>query len=72
MQKTGRSTACVLCKSSRYAKNPLWLLAAHLHRSLAQAPKACTRNRFCITLHASFTHGRAAGRLTNATPLFRL
>src|SRR5271157_5308321 len=33
----------VLCKSSRYAKNPLWLLAADLHRSLAQAPKACTR-----------------------------
>src|SRR6516164_3678479 len=33
----------VSCKSSRYAKNPLWLLAAHLHRSLAQAPKACTR-----------------------------
>jgi hypothetical protein len=30
-------------KSSRYAKNPLWLLTAHLHRSLAQAPKACTR-----------------------------
>jgi len=33
----------VLGKSSRYAKNPLWLPAAHLHRSLAQAPKACTR-----------------------------
>src|SRR5271165_2130688 len=33
----------VLCKSSRYAKNPLWLLAAHLHRSLMQAPKTCTR-----------------------------
>ena len=32
----------VLCKSSSYAKNPLWLRAAHLHRSLAQAPKACT------------------------------
>ncbi|MBV9204210.1 MAG: tellurite resistance/C4-dicarboxylate transporter family protein [Actinobacteria bacterium] len=33
----------VLCKSSRYAKNPLWLPAALLHRSLAQAQKACPR-----------------------------
>jgi hypothetical protein len=24
-------------------QNLLWFLAAHLHRSLAQAPKACTR-----------------------------
>ena len=25
-----------------YATNPLWLLAADLHRSFAQAQKACT------------------------------
>jgi len=44
------SILSVLCTSSRYAKNPpptspspFSLLAAHLHRSLAQAPKACTR-----------------------------
>ena len=39
----------VLCKSSRYAKNPLWLLAAHLHRSLVQAPRPALTSRFCIT-----------------------
>jgi hypothetical protein len=32
----------VLCESSRYATNPLWLLAADLHRSFAQAQKACS------------------------------
>jgi len=34
-----------LCSMEKLAlcKNPLWLLAAHLHRPLAQAPKACTR-----------------------------
>src|SRR6516225_9624241 len=53
----------VLFESSRYAKNPLWLLAVHLHRSLAQAlpprgadplaPPAgrpALASRFCITL----------------------
>ena len=29
-------------RKSRYATNPLWLLAADLHRSFAQAQKACT------------------------------
>src|SRR5208282_3589716 len=32
-------------------KNPLWLLAAHLHRSLAQAPKACTRESVLHNAH---------------------
>jgi len=36
----------VLGKSSRYAKNPLWLPAAHLHRSLQRPALA---SRFCIT-----------------------
>jgi sulfhydrogenase subunit alpha len=45
-----RSLPSVLCKSSRYAKNPLWLLAAHLHRSLAQAQRPALASRFCITL----------------------
>jgi N-acetylmuramoyl-L-alanine amidase len=41
----------VSCRSSRYAKNPLWFLAAHLHRSLAQAPKACTRESVLHNAH---------------------
>jgi len=31
----GSLTLTVLGKGSRYAKNPLWLLAAHLHRASA-------------------------------------
>ncbi|MBV9206725.1 MAG: cobyric acid synthase, partial [Actinobacteria bacterium] len=42
----------VLCKSSRYAKNPLWLPAAHLHRSLAQAQKACPRESVLHNAHS--------------------
>ena len=42
-RKLARRVLGVLCESSRYAKNPLCLLAAHLHRSLAQAQKACPR-----------------------------
>jgi anti-sigma regulatory factor (Ser/Thr protein kinase) len=44
----GRS---VLCKSSRYAKDPLWFLTAHRHRSLAQAQKACTRESVLHNAH---------------------
>ena len=37
---------CVSCKSSRSAKNPLWLLAVHLHRSLAQAQRPALASGF--------------------------
>ena len=43
-------------KGSRYANNPLWLLAAHLHRSLAQAPKACTRESVLHNAREPLTH----------------
>jgi 1,4-dihydroxy-2-naphthoyl-CoA synthase len=38
-------------RSSHHAKNPLWLLAAYLHRSLAQTPKACTRESVLHNAH---------------------
>jgi hypothetical protein len=41
----------VFLQSSRHAKNPLWLLAVHLHRSLAQAQKACTRESVLHNAH---------------------
>ena len=44
-------THCVLCESSRYATNPLWLLAADLHRSFAQAQKACTHESVLHNAH---------------------
>jgi hypothetical protein len=50
LEQVAEEILSVLCKSSRYAKDPLWLLSADLHRPLAQAQKACTRGRFCITL----------------------
>jgi hypothetical protein len=51
----------VLCKSSRYAKNPLRLLPCDLRRLLAQAQKACTRSRFCMTLSALRSRGAKKG-----------
>src|SRR5260370_15222973 len=44
------SSHCVYEKFA-LCKNPLWLLAAHLHRSLAQAPKACTRESVLHNAH---------------------
>ena len=35
------------------SNNPLWLRAAHLHRSLAQARRPALASRFCLTLSAS-------------------
>ena len=38
-------------------KNPLWLLAAHLHRPLAQAQQACTRESVLHNAHGvTVTH----------------
>jgi hypothetical protein len=43
------------CFTQKFAscKNPLWLLTAHLHRSLAQAPKACTREPVLHDAHGT-------------------
>ncbi len=46
-------------------KDPLWLLAAHLHRSLAQAPKACTRESVLHNAHSV----RLAGYLDKGVSL---
>ena len=49
-RRSSRSSPPFASNSVLYAKvrvmqkNMLWLLASHLHRSLAQAPKACTRD----------------------------
>jgi thiamine-monophosphate kinase len=43
-------TRGILVRSSRQAKNPLWLPAAHLHRSLAQARRPALASRSGITL----------------------
>jgi hypothetical protein len=53
--------------------NPPWLLAAHLHRSHAQARRPAFASRFCITLLAAIadTHGvsRALNSLLHAPSL---
>jgi len=46
-----------LCKSSRYAKNPLWLLAAHLHSVSAMLASS----RFPLRLCRSWCTGRSYG-----------
>jgi hypothetical protein len=53
---TTLSRGHVLCfmQKSRHAKNLWWLLAAHLHRPLAPAQKACTRDR---VLHNTLRSG---------------
>ena len=50
-------TPCVLGKSSRYARTQ-GRCPCDLHRLLAQAKKACTRSRFCITLLGRPRRGR--------------
>ena len=51
---------CVLCESSRYATNPLWLLAADLHRSFAQAQKACSHESVLPNAPCRIVSGRNA------------
>jgi len=50
-------------------KNPLRLLPVRLHRPLAQARKACTRSRSCITLPRPAIYHRA---MSDAFPAFAL
>jgi hypothetical protein len=44
---TGRS---LFLMKFRVMQNLLWLLAAYLHRSLAQAQRPALASRYCITL----------------------
>jgi hypothetical protein len=46
-----RPKYCVLCKVRVMQWTPLWLLAAHLHRSLALVPKACTHESVLHNAH---------------------
>jgi hypothetical protein len=62
-------TQC-LTQSSRYAKNLLWSLVAHLHRSLVQAPKAVYADACGIMYHvAGFAYSLATTtQVTVANP----
>ena len=48
-------------------KNPLWFLAACLHRPLAQTQRPALASRYCITLTAYRTPGQLAGACGNAS-----
>jgi hypothetical protein len=61
---------CVSCNSSRYAKYPLWLLASYLHRSLAQAPKASTRES--VLHNAHFLHSTRYAQFVSIGDVFLL